>query len=114
MLLQNKISDDRTVIGSQTKLEKGWRKIRPTLAAIPLKFAPNRDRVPYSLSWLPSNINSKIKSVAPDIINLHWIRGGYFPIEAIAKFNKPVVWTLHDMWAFTGGCHYSGECDRYS
>ena len=26
---------------------------------------------------------------------------------------KPIVWTLHDMWAFTGGCHYAGECDHF-
>jgi glycosyltransferase involved in cell wall biosynthesis len=36
------------------------------------------------------------------------------PIEALSKFNKPIVWTLHDMWAFTGGCCYSQECDRYT
>lgn len=114
MLVQTKISDDRTVIGSDTKLEKGWKKIRPILATIPLQLYPNRDPVPYSVSWLPSNINSKIESIAPDVINLHWIGGGYFPIEAIAKLKKPVIWTLHDMWAFTGGCHYSGKCDRYT
>ena len=34
-------------------------------------------------------------------------------IETLARFDKPVVWTLHDMWAFTGGCHYSESCDRY-
>ena len=95
-------------------MKKGWGKIRPTLDTIPLQFYQQRDRVPYSLQWLPNNINSKIKSIAPGIINLHWIGGGYFPIETIAKFEKPIVWTLHDMWAFTGGCHYSGECDLYT
>jgi glycosyltransferase involved in cell wall biosynthesis len=48
------------------------------------------------------------------VINLHWINAGYLQVETIAKFNKPLVWTLHDMWAFTGGCHYSQDCDRYT
>ena len=114
MLVQTKLSDDRTVISPQTKLEKGWAKIRPTLDAIPLQFYQQRDRTPYSVQWLPDRIPSKIAEIDPDIIHLHWINAGYLNIETIAKFNKPIVWTLHDMWAFTGGCHYSGECDRYN
>ena len=35
-------------------------------------------------------------------------------VESVPKFNKPLVWTLHDMWFFTGGCHYSEKCDRYT
>jgi len=27
--------------------------------------------------------------------------------------NKPVIWTMHDMWPFTGGCNYSGNCERF-
>ena len=48
------------------------------------------------------------------MINLHWINGGYLKIGTIAKFKKPIVWTLHDMWAFTGGCHYNVDCTNYT
>ncbi len=51
-----------------------------------------------------------------DILHLHWINQGFLSLKNIrqlAALGKPVVWTLHDMWAFTGGCHYSGECRRY-
>jgi glycosyltransferase involved in cell wall biosynthesis len=51
-----------------------------------------------------------------DIINLHWINGGYLSITSLKKLgalNKPIVWTLHDMWAFTGGCHYSLDCKKF-
>jgi len=34
-------------------------------------------------------------------------------IEELKRVNKPIVWTLHDMWAFTGGCHYCDDCDRF-
>ena len=112
MLVLDKLSDDYTVIGSSSKLGKGWGKIRPTLDMLPLELYRQRERVPYSLQWLPSKVHKLIEKHDPDIINLHWI-GGYFPVEAIAKFNRPIVWTLHDMWPFTGGCHYSQECDRY-
>jgi glycosyltransferase involved in cell wall biosynthesis len=45
---------------------------------------------------------------------LHWIGDGFVAAEALSEFNKPIVWTLHDMSAFTGGCYYSQECDRYT
>ncbi|MDZ7897004.1 MAG: glycosyltransferase family 4 protein [Arcicella sp.] len=51
-----------------------------------------------------------------DIIHLHWTNFGFLSIDSLQKIfqtNKPVVWTLHDMWAFTGGCHHSGECENY-
>jgi glycosyltransferase involved in cell wall biosynthesis len=51
-----------------------------------------------------------------DIIHLHWINQGYLSIDSIKKLlqlKKKIVWTLHDMWTFTGGCHYTGECFAY-
>jgi glycosyltransferase involved in cell wall biosynthesis len=38
---------------------------------------------------------------------------GFVPIEWFNKTGKPVVWTMHDMWPFTGGCHYAADCVRY-
>lgn len=51
-----------------------------------------------------------------DIIHLHWVNQGFLSLKGIRKIidsGKPVVWTLHDMWPFTGICHYSGDCDKY-
>ncbi len=50
-----------------------------------------------------------------DILNFHNLHGGYFNYLAIPKLtkNKPAIFTLHDMWSFTGHCAYSFECDRW-
>ena len=50
-----------------------------------------------------------------DVINLHWVSRSLTPeqIVWIASSNRPVIWTLHDMNPFTGGCHYSDGCNRY-
>lgn len=54
------------------------------------------------LSW--------VKEYNPDIIHLHNIHGYYIHIgllfDFLRSFGKPVVWTLHDCWAFTGHCAY--------
>jgi len=49
----------------------------------------------------------------PDLIHLHWVGSGMLSVNEIARFHAPIVWTLHDMWAFTGGCHYAADCTRY-
>ncbi|WP_152590671.1 glycosyltransferase family 4 protein [Nostoc sphaeroides] len=114
MLVQNKQSDDYTVIAMQDKLSKGIAKLKPTLDALPLQIYHQRDGSLYSLQWLPDTVTKKVAELNPDIINLHWINGGYLQIENIAKLDKPIVWTLHDMWAFTGGCHIAGDCLNYT
>jgi len=48
-----------------------------------------------------------------DIIHLHWINSRFLRIKAIQHFNKPIVWTLRDAWPYTGGCHYTTNCERY-
>ncbi|MFM5961135.1 MAG: glycosyltransferase, partial [Dolichospermum sp.] len=114
ILVESKSSDDYTVIAPTSKLGKGIGKLKPTLDALPLQFYPQRDRSTYSVQWLPDNLAAQVAQINPDVINLHWINGGYLKIETIAKFKKPIVWTLHDMWAFTGGCHYNGDCMNYT
>ncbi|GAB1409753.1 hypothetical protein MASR1M90_09070 [Desulfovibrionales bacterium] len=50
-----------------------------------------------------------------DIINLHWVAGMFdYKHAAQAFVGKKIVWTLHDMNPFTGGCHYAGTCTAYT
>ncbi|MCC5967745.1 MAG: glycosyltransferase [Natronohydrobacter sp.] len=50
-----------------------------------------------------------------DVINIHWVANmlRYDLVERLAALGKPLVWTLHDMNPFTGGCHYSDGCTGY-
>ncbi|MBJ6751681.1 glycosyltransferase [Geomonas anaerohicana] len=49
-----------------------------------------------------------------DIINLHWVPGLINWHNAATAFRgKKVVWTMHDMNPFTGGCHYAGSCTNF-
>lgn len=65
--------------------------------------------LPYSDFDL--NLNEHIKWA--DVINLHWVPS-MWDYNLFHKLNKPIVWTLHDMNPFTGGCHYSGDCRRFT
>jgi len=48
-----------------------------------------------------------------DIIHLHWINSAFVDIKDLRKIDKPIVWTMRDMWPMTGGCHYAMECENY-
>ncbi len=114
MLVQNKSSDDFTVIAETSKLRKGFNKLRPTIDSLPIGFFKERTKTLFSPSWFGfSNIIDQINEMNPDIVHLHWICGGMMTIEDIARIKAPIVWSLHDMWAFTGGCHYDEECQGY-
>ena len=52
-----------------------------------------------------------------DIIHLHWINQGFISLHGLEKIvdsGKPVIWTMHDMWPFTGICHHADSCTRYN
>lgn len=50
------------------------------------------------------------------IVHLHWTPGliSLRQIETLVRGGTTVFWTLHDMWPFTGACHHSGECNKFS
>lgn len=114
MLVQTKLSDDRTVIAPDTKVKKGLALLRPTFDSAVNKICAGGSKTIFSSAWLPfSGIPSQIKSIPQDIVHLHWICGGMLRIEELRRIKKPIIWTLHDMWAFTGGCHYSDGCVQF-
>ncbi|NBB81269.1 MAG: glycosyltransferase [Verrucomicrobia bacterium] len=67
----------------------------------------------FSPAWTSSFSQQWLQQQAADIIHFHWINFGAFPLHLFSNIPGPVVWTFHDMWPFTGGCHYAGDCERY-
>lgn len=115
MLVRTKTSDDFTVVGPRKKIKNIIGMLRSVLDALPVKLYITKNKTLFSPAWLPfGGIVHKINISDADIVHLHWIGGGMMCIEDIAKITKPIVWSLHDMWAFTGGCHYDSDCGRYA
>lgn len=73
-------------------------------------------KVPFSLSFFGKDIHQHPVLKDADIIHLHWINHGFLNPSAIAKLallKKPIVFTMHDSNAFTGGCHVRFDCKNY-
>lgn len=82
-------------------------------------IAPNRSDMSNTLftldyAGIPIAQHEAVSSA--DIINLHWT--SFFQstdtLADLFALGKPIVWTLHDMNPFTGGCHYSAGCARFT
>lgn len=77
-------------------------------------------RPPYATTFTDDRSEHGIRPLRElprsDIVHLHWVAGlvDYGTFLPEASQHAPLVWTLHDMNAFTGGCHYNGGCDRFS
>ncbi|HBA87119.1 MAG TPA: glycosyl transferase [Geobacter sp.] len=103
-----------SIHGPAGLIEKASVFLKPTLEALPLLLYPDRNRLIFSANFLPDRIATKASAIAPDVINLHWVNNGLLRIETLPKLAAPLVWTLHDSWAFTGGCHIPLDCRRYT
>ena len=85
-----------------------------------LSFLPFERDKSVRFSFSPANFGKNITKhpwvQEADVLHLHWVNQGFLSVEGIRELSslgKPVVWTLHDMWTFTGGCHYSGSCTHF-
>ncbi len=114
MLVCEKKTDDPNVIGPVSKFQKLMNQGKPYLDQLPVRLYKDKSPMLFTTSWYTSKyIINKINNICPDVVHLHWISGGMLKIEHIAKIKSPIVWSLHDMWAFTGGCHYDENCELY-
>ena len=114
MLVKLKSSDDFTVIGGDTWTQKLISKLQIKLDNLPVLFYKNRTKTLFSPSWVPfSSIVNRINTINPDLVHLNWFQAGMMRIEDLDKIKVPIVWSLHDNWGFTGGCHIMWECEKY-
>src|SRR3989304_6001168 len=79
---------------------------------------PKKLKIKYSVSF-SFGIQKIIKHTwysEADYIYLHWIEDGFIGFKELNKLfssNKKIIWFLHDMEPFTGGCHHSLSCNRF-
>lgn len=113
MLVQDHQLDENFIYGPANDTMKVLAKFRPYLDRVPLWLYSKSIKMQYHIGWLPDFLKKTIRRINPDIIHLHWVCDGFLNLDTLRHINKPIVWTFHDMWPFTGGCHYCGECNEY-
>lgn len=97
-----------------------WRRALQPLAIyaehLPLRVCERDSHAfLFSLGMLPLPTHWRINAAADsaDIIHAHWIADSFIPVGALGRIIKPLVWTVHDTWTFTAGCHILQGCTQY-
>lgn len=109
MLVLRKHTNDSTVASLRDSLLgkircKFYKKINRAKDRIDPLFHTKNSTL-HSFGFSSYRLVNQINQSDAHIVHLHWI-SGMLSIEDIAKINKPIVWTMHDMWAICGGEHY--------
>ena len=69
----------------------------------------------FNVPWLPQATPWHPEMFGGQIVHLHWVARfiDYPSFFGAISDDFPIVWTLHDVWPLTGGCHYPGDCRAY-
>lgn len=78
-----------------------------------LNFLDKRKKIKFSHGFKNNFTNLNFINNF-DILHLHWIGRGIINLDFLKKIKIPIIWTMRDMWTFTGGCHYSLNCTSYT
>jgi len=107
------LGDANVVSIVKSKKDKAFDMIRSQLDNIFLSLYPKRKRIIFSSGVFGTDFTKTKEYKETDIIHLHWINDGFVNMKHLSKIDKPIVWTMRDMWPMTGGCHYSMACEKY-
>ena len=103
---------DPSIIGPKSKLKKFINKRRVWLGYQFNRLFKTKNSITHTVAVLPSNWPNYFNNSDFDIIHLNWVGGEMMSISDIGAFSKPILWTLHDMWAFCGAEHITWD-ERY-
>jgi glycosyltransferase involved in cell wall biosynthesis len=112
MLVNQAFLGDWTVLSPSARLQRFASFLRPYLGNIVARLMHTNNPLIHSPSILPSRYPNVINDSDADVINLHWVNKEMLSIADIGRITKPLVWTLHDMWAFCGAEHCA-DSDRW-
>ncbi len=103
---------------TKTFWQKNFTKYKFASERLQVRLAVNHSKHLYSFS--PASQGWDISKHAwvqeADVLHLHWINFGFLSLNNLKQLfalGKPIVWTMHDLWAVTGGCHYPSGCTNF-
>lgn len=116
MLVRDKQSDQISVVGLKKSWWKVWQFVWERIVIWKENHFKKHNLFAVDIANTGTDITNLPEFTQADIVHLHWINQGMLSLNDIHKIfssGKPIVWTMHDMWPFTGICHYAADCQKY-
>lgn len=112
MRVVHRASDDPTVIGGPPEgFSPIWTRLHPRLTHQARRGFSTQNPTWHSLAWFRTGLGSELfrrhLQGQADLVHLHWLGDITLSIDEIGQMPMPLVWTLHDQWAFCGAEHYT-------
>ncbi len=116
LVQRKKSNDDKVAVAESSSFYKLFSTFRIWLDELTIRIFSENSKGRFTFPFFGQDITQNVALKECDIVNLHWINGAYLSLnslELLKQLDKPIVWTQHDMWAFTGGCHYTAGCEKF-
>jgi glycosyltransferase involved in cell wall biosynthesis len=112
MRVLSQLSDDPTVIGGAPQTQNPIRRrLHPRLTQQARRGFRTGNPTLHSIAWPATGLGQELldrhRRGKADVVHLHWLGDATLSIEEIGRLPMPLVWTLHDQWAFCGAEHYT-------
>jgi glycosyltransferase involved in cell wall biosynthesis len=115
---KNNIESNKQENIAKSFWQKTFTKYKFASERLQVRLAINNIKHLYSFS--PASQGWDISKHAwveeADVLHLHWVNFGFLSLNNLKQLfalGKPIVWTMHDLWAVTGGCHYPSACTNF-
>jgi glycosyltransferase involved in cell wall biosynthesis len=118
MLVKQKRGDDPAVLPARQKSQSILQRQLFHASNLSARLFRGGRRLPAGFSLpaedvLSCDLAAAVTDFRPGLVHLHWIGNDFLSLAELARLRVPVLWTLHDCWTFTGGCHVPGDCRRF-
>lgn len=117
MMVMNKSTDDITVVPVGKRWLNRWHFLWERMTIF-LHLHLSHDHLwEIDIANAGTDITTTREFKEADVVHLHWINQGMMSLKDIRKIllsGKPVVWTMHDLWAATAICHYTRGCNAFT
>jgi glycosyltransferase involved in cell wall biosynthesis len=109
MWVNKSTGGDWTIDGPDRKIAKALASMRSNASTPLVMTLKTKNPIIHSPAILPSQWVKRVNNSDADLVHLHWVQGEMLSIADIGRIEKPIVWTLHDMWAFCGAEHVAWD-----
>lgn len=107
-VLLKKSADDRVIASTQPIHRRIGNKLYRRWLAYTRRNWHTDNPILHTFGQIGAGLVEELNACNADILNLHWV-SEMLSVEDIGRLRKPILWTLHDMWAFCGGEHYASD-----
>lgn len=107
LVVHRKTLNDPHIIGPKNNFEMLFDRFRSGIGVLVARLIHTRNGDYHSPAIFPTSWSQKLNRSHADVVHLHWVHGEMMSVSDLGSIEKPLIWTLHDMWAFSGAEHYS-------